>query len=154
MRRAITIEPIQNGTVLDHIQTGKAIFILNILKIPQNTTMGIAVNVPSKRCGQKDIIFVEGLEISEKDIAKIALISPQTTLNIIRGGVVIKKIQLNAPDKIDGILHCPNPMCITNHEQVQSSFFKSADNKLTCRYCEMEFDISELLQTLYKKEKE
>ncbi len=153
-KKFIKIEPVQNGTTIDHIKAGKAIDILKILKFPTDVNMGIAMNVPSKRYGKKDIIFVEGLELSEKDIAKITLISPNATLNIIREGVIIKKINLSMPERFEGVLVCPNHFCISNHENILSSFIKLNDEELQCFYCELSFTVSELLENFYKKERE
>lgn len=149
-KKFIKIEPVQNGTAIDHIKAGKAVEILKILDIHTDVNMGIAVNVPSKTYGKKDIIFVEGLELSETDIAKIALISHNATLNIIRDGVIIKKINLNVPDKIEGVVSCPNQMCISNYEHIASSFTKLSNEELQCYYCELPFLIEELLGNFYK----
>lgn len=149
-KKFIKIEPVQNGSAIDHIKAGKAVEILKILDIPKDVNMGIAVNVPSKRLGKKDIIFVEGLELSEMDIAKIALISPDATLNIIRNSIVVKKINLNIPDKIEGVLSCPNQMCISNYEHITSYFLKLNNEELQCYYCELSFSIEELLAHFYK----
>lgn len=149
-KKFIKIEPIQNGTAIDHIKAGRAVEILKILNIPKDANMGIAVNVPSKRYGKKDIIFVDGLELSETEIAKITLISPNATLNIIKEGIVTKKINLSIPEKIEGVLPCPNQMCISNYEHIPSSFIKLSNEELQCYYCELSFPLEELLQNFYK----
>ncbi len=153
-KKFIKIEPVQNGTTIDHIKAGKAIDILKILKFPTDVNMGIAMNVPSKRYGKKDIIFVEGLELSEKDIAKITLISPNATLNIIREGKIIKKINLSVPERFEGVLMCPNHACISNHENIPSSFVKLSEEELQCFYCDLSFGVDELMRNFYKTEKE
>lgn len=144
-KKHITIKPVWNGTVLDHIKAGKAIEILRILNFPGDANMGIAMNVPSKKYGKKDIVFVEGLELSERDISKIAIISPETTLNLVKNGRVNKKINLAVPEKIEGALQCPNPLCVSNHENINSSFMKIAEREFQCYYCELSFAAEELI---------
>jgi aspartate carbamoyltransferase regulatory subunit len=143
VKAGIIVEPIKNGTVIDHIQAGKAITILKFLNVPPGATMGIAINVPSKKYGRKDIIFVEGLELTAPEIAKVALISQSTTLNIIRDARVVEKRQLSVPRKIEGIIRCPNVNCVSNHEAIDPKFVIS-DDSAVCNYCEIVLTLKEV----------
>ncbi|EHP85976.1 aspartate carbamoyltransferase regulatory subunit [Methanotorris formicicus] len=136
--RELKVKPIQNGTVIDHIKSGKALDVYNILKISDDLPIMLAMNVPSKKMGKKDILKIEGLELDSDDVNKIALIAPDATINIIRNGVVVEKFKVNIPNYIEGLLKCTNPNCITNRENVEGKFIIESKNplKIRCKYCE------------------
>ncbi|HIQ38682.1 MAG TPA: aspartate carbamoyltransferase regulatory subunit [Methanothermococcus okinawensis] len=138
MERSLKVRPIENGTVIDHITRGKALNVYRVLNIGKETTVTIAMYVPSKKYGKKDILKIEGVELSEEDVNKIALISPNATINIIKNGEVVKKFKVKIPDFITGILKCTNPNCITNVENVPGKFKveKKDPLKIRCIYCE------------------
>jgi len=127
--KELKIQPIKNGTVIDHITPGNALKVLKILKIPENASDSIVsavMNVESKR-GRKDIVKIENRELKASEVDKIALIAPNATINIIRN-------------------KCANPNCISNSkEPIQPRFIvKSRDPlRIKCFYCERELkDIS------------
>ncbi|GBF36166.1 MAG TPA: aspartate carbamoyltransferase regulatory subunit [Methanothermococcus okinawensis] len=138
MERSLKVRPIENGTVIDHITKGKALNVYRVLNIGKETTVTIAMYVPSKKYGKKDILKIEGVELSEEDVNKIALISPNATINIIKNRNVVKKFKVKIPDFITGILKCTNPNCITNIERVSGKFKVEKKNplKIRCIYCE------------------
>ncbi|MBW9219967.1 aspartate carbamoyltransferase regulatory subunit [Methanothermococcus sp. SCGC AD-155-N22] len=138
MERSLKVRPIENGTVIDHIARGKALNVYKVLNIGEENTVTIAMYVPSKKYGKKDILKIEGIELSEEDVNKIGLISPNATINIIKNGGVVKKFKVEIPDIITGILKCTNPNCITNVERVPGKFKveKKDPLKIRCIYCE------------------
>jgi len=138
MERSLKVRPIENGTVIDHIARGKALNVYKVLNIGEETTITIAMYVPSKKYGKKDILKIEGVELSEEDVNKIGLISPNATINIIKNGDVVKKFKVKIPDIITGILKCTNPNCITNVERVPGKFKVERKDplKIRCIYCE------------------
>ncbi len=141
MEKDIRVKKIIRGTVIDHISAGQALNVLKILGITQEhpkTTLTVAINVPSKRIGVKDIVKVEGLELRGEDIDKISLIAPEATINIIRDYKVIEKKKVEIPEKIEGMLKCANPNCITNFESVKTKFIveKKHPIRLRCFHCE------------------
>lgn len=145
----LKITPIKHGTVIDHIACGRARIILRILGIPEigeSSVISIAMNVAGKS-GKKDILKIEDKELKPKDINKIALISPNASINIIRNYKVIKKYNVELPSIIEGIAKCANPGCITNtREPIQSKFIVISKRpaRLRCYYCERELkDIAE-----------
>ncbi|VVC02644.1 Aspartate carbamoyltransferase regulatory chain [Candidatus Burarchaeum australiense] len=141
----LTVEQIESGTVIDHIPQGKGLAVLHILNIGEEFKGRVAlmINVPSKRMGRKDIVKVEGTFIDEKSADRIALIAPKATLNIIKGGKVSEKISVELPKEILGVFVCPNPKCVTNHEQVDTLFTCGARG-ICCRHCERCFAPEEL----------
>ncbi|MCS7385958.1 MAG: aspartate carbamoyltransferase regulatory subunit [archaeon GB-1867-005] len=140
-KEELRIQKIKCGTVIDHIAAGHALSVLKILNITgrEGYIVSIAMNVPSKKFGKKDIVKVEGRELKEEEVNKIALIAPTATINIIENYKVIKKNRIRLPNKIEGIIKCRNPMCITNsaREPVTPKFIV-IDRKplrLRCEYC-------------------
>ncbi|MCS3901965.1 aspartate carbamoyltransferase regulatory subunit [Methanococcus voltae] len=136
-KKQLKVKPIENGTVIDHIECSKALNVYQILNMPKDTTLTLAMNVNSKN-GAKDILKIEGKELCESEVSKIALISPNATINIIKDSKVLKKFKVQVPDEIEGILICTNPNCITNKEKVNGKFTIEDKEKLKirCNYCE------------------
>ncbi len=135
------VRKIKNGTVIDHINPSQSLNVLRIIGIDSNykkTTVTVAMNVPSRKMGLKDIVKVEGIELSEEEVNKIALISPNATINIIRDYKVVEKRKVKLPDIVEGVIKCANRNCITNSEKVQTKFYVESRNpiKLRCYYCE------------------
>lgn len=143
--RELRVTPIKNGTVIDHIPAGRALKVLKILGIREDvsSTVTVAMHVPSKQSGWKDIVKVEDRELSAREVDKIALIAPAATVNVIRNYNVAEKRVVTLPDRAVGILRCGNPSCITNsREPVESEFLVRATMPLrvVCRYCERELE--------------
>lgn len=137
------IATIENGTVIDHISSGKAIFLLRLLKLENHPkSIMIGLNLPSSRMKTKDLIKVEGWDISEKEASQIAIFSSQTTINIIQNHRVAHKYVVSLPETIEGFMICPNPQCITNHETTPT-YFTIIPNRseilLQCKFCEKIF---------------
>ncbi len=144
-KKGLKIDPVRNGTVLDRIKAGQALNALNIAGIKSSTaiTLGFVMNVDSKKLGKKDIIMIEGVELSPEQVNKIALISPETTINIIRNSQVIKKIKVKLPEKIIGLIKCPNLNCVTNATEPKEPVVPKAlieGNQIICFYCEQIID--------------
>ena len=140
--KELVISKIKDGTVIDHINAGKALLVLKILGIDvgTNLTVSMAMNVPSNKMGRKDIVKVEGMYISEEKLNKIALISPNATINLVRNYEIERKFKVNPPPIVEEVLKCPNPMCISNtqREPIKSIFYVKTEKKevsARCHYC-------------------
>jgi len=136
----LKISKIKNGTVIDHITGGHALDVVKILGITGHIggVVSIAMNVPSKSRGIKDIVKVEGRELNPREVDKIALLAPHATINIIRDYEVIEKKVVKLPEVIRGTVKCSNPACISNsNEPVQSTFYVECKEPLMlkCHYC-------------------
>ncbi len=151
----LKVSKIRQGTVIDHIRPGLAPLVLKILGIDRGfpESVIVAMNVTSEKLGRKDIVKVENQILDQATIDKIAIISPQATINIIKDYQVIEKRQVALPDELIGIVKCPNRSCITNspEEGVRSRFHterRATGVKLRCHYCEelVELDEVELLE--------
>ena len=137
----LRVSKIKKGTVIDHITHGHALDILKILGITGRESSGvitIAINVPSKKYGTKDIVKVEGRELRSDEVDKIALLAPHATINIIRNYKVVEKQRVKLPAVIRGIVKCANPSCISNSgEPIQPTFYVEREEplRLRCHYC-------------------
>ena len=67
--------------------------------------------------------------------------------SVIREYKVVKKLRVEMPDTIAGILKCPNPNCITNHEKMETRFDVESRKPVhvRCRYCERRILESEFI---------
>jgi len=133
------VQRIEHGTVVDHILPGMAFDVLRVLGMSNDRSMSILINSHSKKGGKKDILKIEDVELSVQEASRVALISPQATINIIVGGKVVKKFNAEAPKVVRGILTCSNPNCISNqNEPVTSEFRLGPDDghHYVCSYCE------------------
>ncbi|AEH24438.1 aspartate carbamoyltransferase regulatory subunit [Pyrococcus yayanosii] len=148
----LKVSAIREGTVIDHISAGKGLKVIEILGLGRlnGGAVLLAMNVPSKKLGRKDIVKVEGRFLSEEEVNKIALIAPSATVNIIRDYKVVEKFKVEVPDVIEGILRCANPNCITNHEYVTTKFYviNKEPLKVRCYYCERTMEEDEILANL------
>jgi aspartate carbamoyltransferase regulatory subunit len=144
--RELKITPIKNGTVIDHIGNGLSLEVLRIIGVKdldRDSTVSIALHVRSGKIGWKDIVKVENMELSPRKVNAIALVAPTATISIIRDFKVQEKRPVALPDRIAGILRCPNPSCISNQSEPVESEFEVANRRpvvLRCVYCERVVD--------------
>ena len=136
----LRVSKIKDGTVIDHITGGHALDVAKILGIAERraSVITIAMNVPSKRLGHKDMVKIEGRFLAGSEVDKIALLAPNATINIVKGYKVVEKQRVKLPDTIKGIVKCDNPACISNStEPVQTRFYvqKAQPLRLKCHYC-------------------
>ena len=136
----LRVSKIKNGTVIDHITNGHALDVVRILGITGRTggVVTVAMNVPSKKHGVKDIVKVEGRELNSKEVDKIALLAPHATINIIRDYEVAEKQVVKLPEVLKGVVKCANPACVSNSpEPVQPTFYVESEEPLMlkCHYC-------------------
>src|SRR6056297_83688 len=112
----LRVSKIRSGTVIDHVTAGQALNVLAILGIDgsEGEEVSIGMNVPSDRLGRKDVVKVEGRELSQDEVDVLSLIAPEATINIVRDYDVVEKHRLERPEEVVGVLSCPNLDCITN----------------------------------------
>jgi aspartate carbamoyltransferase regulatory subunit len=137
--KRLSVSAIKEGTVIDHIPSEslfKVIYILGLEKLDTLVTFGNSFE--SKILGKKGIIKVSEVFFSTEDINKISLVAPTAKLNIIKNYEVVDKVKVEIPDKVEGIIKCVNPKCISNNETVTTKFtvISKDDVKLKCHYCE------------------
>ncbi|HXT84955.1 MAG TPA: aspartate carbamoyltransferase regulatory subunit [Verrucomicrobiae bacterium] len=146
----LLVRRIKNGTVIDHIESPRALLVLDILNINghEGNVITVALNVPSIKHKKKDIIKVENKFLEKKETDKLALIAPKATINIIKNYNLIEKRKIQLPDKIIGFFKCPNLKCITNTEDGLKSKIEIIDKvylRLKCQYCARSIITDELI---------
>ena len=134
----LRVSKIRNGTVIDHVRAGQALNVLAILGIDgsKGEAVSVGMNVPSDRMRRKDIVKVEGKELSQNEVDVLSLIAPEATINIVREYEVVEKQQLERPERVVGVLSCPNRNCITNADEPVETKFEVLDDGVRCEYCE------------------
>jgi len=134
----LRVSKIQNGTVIDHVSAGQALKVLAILGIDgeNGEVVSIGMNVPSDRLGRKDVVKVEGRELSQSELDVLSLIAPAATINIIRDYDVVDKHLVDRPTEVVGVLRCPNHNCITTEDEPVDSRFAVLDDGVRCAYCD------------------
>ena len=138
-RREMNVSTIRNGTVIDHIESDATFKVADILQVQREKQMVlVGVNLHSKRLGRKGLIKIEDRELTPDEVNKIALIAPRATLNIISDFKVVGKSMVQLPDRIERIVKCFNPHCVTNEQNVVTRFdvVQVSPPALRCLYCE------------------
>jgi len=149
-KHQLLIPKIDNGIVIDHIPCGMGSHILEIIqKFPQMHEYEISLgsHYLSSRMGRKDILKVQGADISQEALNHIALVASGVTIKIIKDYEVIKKYILELPHTIEHILQCPNPSCVCNKERnVKTLFsvFNKKEQEFVCDYCERVYPLSRI----------
>lgn len=134
----LRVSKIRNGTVIDHVTAGRALTVLGVLGIDGSggETVSVGMNVPSDELGRKDVVKVEDRELSPSEVDVISLIAPEATINIIREYEVESKTRVERPERVEGVLACPNHSCITNADEPVSTRFDVLADGVRCCYCE------------------
>ncbi|MDC8437391.1 MAG: aspartate carbamoyltransferase regulatory subunit [Candidatus Nitrosotenuis sp.] len=145
----LIVRRIKDGTVIDHIEGGKGLKVLDALGIDgkDGEVITIALNVPSGKFNKKDIIKVENRYLEDYDTNKLAVISPKATVNIIKDYKLVEKRRVTLPNKIEKIFRCSNPDCITNSSEHIESVMDVIDKNvlvLKCKYCTRVLDVNQL----------
>jgi len=142
----LKVDPIKEGTVIDHIPANKALQVINIINPDKNDVVTVGINFSSKKFGRKDIVKIEGRELTANVVNSIALVAPHANVIIIRDYEVVNKRLVQIPDEIYKSVICGNPKCISNAEEMATHFITVSRNPvmLRCHYCERVFHIDEL----------
>lgn len=149
------VRKIRDGTVIDHIPSGRALDVLKILGLTgkENITIALVINVESKKLGRKDIVKLEGHFLKPAEVDVISLVAPTATINIVRDYQVVEKRQVQIPEEIVGLLRCVNPLCISNSREPITPRLKVISKdplKLKCVYCDEVFGEEAIAQLVSK----
>lgn len=137
----INIDSIKNGIVIDHIKPGNGFSIFEKLFLSEaDCNVALIMNAKSSSMKSKDLIKIENVE--DLDLTMLGYLDPNITINYVENEKIVKKINLSLPEKIKGIIHCKNPRCITNIENMDSKFILIDEKNSTykCEYCDMEYE--------------
>ncbi len=139
----LNIGGINQGIVIDHIKAGGAMKIYSYLDLEnKDCSVAIIKNAKSNKMGKKDIIKIEGT-LEDIDLDILGALDHQITIDVIENGVIIEKKNPKLPDRVNNVLKCKNPRCITSIEQGLVHSFKLTDRTngiYRCIYCEQAFD--------------
>ena len=135
----MNIDSIKNGYVIDHIKSGNAMKIYDLLKLNElDCQIAIITNAKSKKTGKKDIIKID--RAIEIDLDKLGFIDPNVTVNIVKDDKIVEKRKLSLPERVVNVAICKNPRCITSIEKSLDQVFNLTDREnevYRCKYCEM-----------------
>lgn len=144
----LEITSIKNGLVIDHIEAGMGIKIFNYLHLEKTDfRVALIINAESKNLGRKDIIKIEKDNCEDIDYTVLGLLSPSITINEVKDEKIVRKVRPELPEKVENILICKNPRCITMDEKyISHSFILVNKEKGTyrCEYCDEITKLSEI----------
>jgi aspartate carbamoyltransferase regulatory subunit len=133
------IDSIQNGIVIDHITAGNGMTIYRLLNMDKlDCSVAIIKNVNSRKMGKKDIIKIDAAIDLNMDI--LGYVDPGVTIDIIRDEKLVEKRRVQLPEKLENVLSCKNPRCITSTEQELPHVFRLTDREnrvYRCIYCDV-----------------
>jgi aspartate carbamoyltransferase regulatory subunit len=134
----LNIEKIRNGIVIDHIKAGQGIHIFNWLGLDKAPyTVAFVVNANSQKLGKKDVIKIDNTITINFDILR--LIDSNITVNIIENEQITRKEKMNLPERVENVILCKNPRCITSTEKYIPHIFHLENEEkqsYRCEYCD------------------
>ena len=136
MRR---VTAIRNGTVIDHIPSGRAMQVIRILRIDTSraTPVSLVMNVPSDKLGRKDVLKIEDRELSREELDRLALIAPHASI---------------ATEDLVNIATCTFSNCITKNDREplpqRLRVFSHDPLEVRCYYCGKVQEINELIENI------
>lgn len=145
----LKIDKIKKGTVIDHVNAGYALIILNLTGLDETSNlMTVGVNVPSNKYGTKDIIKIENVFLDEVQLQQIAILSSNATISLIKDFEVIKKKKVEIPEVIKNIIMCDTKTCISNSkkEPINTEFvvLEKKPLKVQCAFCDRIYKLDQI----------
>lgn len=132
------IGQIKDGIVLDHITAGRGMILYNFLGLDKlDCQVALIKNAESVKMGKKDIIKID--KVIDINFDALGYVDPGVTVNIIKDGKLAKRQNIDIPERIENVIKCKNPRCITTVEQGLNHIFVLSDkgNRVyRCMYCE------------------
>ena len=132
------IGQIKDGIVLDHIGAGHGMTLYNFLGLDElDCQVALIKNAESVKMGKKDIIKID--KVIDINMDALGYLDPGVTVNIIKDGKLAKRQNIDIPARIENVIKCKNPRCITTVEQELPHIFTLRDKEnrvYRCLYCE------------------
>ena len=132
------IGQIKDGIVIDHITAGKGMALYNFLGLDKiDCQVALIKNADSVKMGKKDIIKID--RVIELDLDALGYLDPGATVNIIEDSKIAKRYATILPERVENVIKCKNPRCITTVEQELPNIFTLRDKEnrvYRCLYCE------------------
>ncbi|WP_102401132.1 aspartate carbamoyltransferase regulatory subunit [Haloimpatiens massiliensis] len=134
----LKVDSVKKGIVIDHIKAGMGMKIFNFLGLDKiDGSVALIMNACSEKMGKKDIIKIDN--VINMDFTMIGIMDPNATVNIIENERIKEKIALKLPDKVEDLIKCKNPRCITSVEKYIPHVFYLVDREkgqYRCKYCD------------------
>lgn len=132
------IGQIKDGIVIDHITAGKGMALYNFLGLDKiDCQVALIKNADSVKMGKKDIIKID--RVIDLDMDALGYLDPGATVNIIENSKIAKRAATTLPERVENVIKCKNPRCITTVEQELPHIFTLRDKEnrvYRCLYCE------------------
>ncbi|MDQ7826064.1 MAG: aspartate carbamoyltransferase [Candidatus Eremiobacteraeota bacterium] len=152
----VGIKPIETGIVIDHIEKGEDEGTIwdhidrtrKILALNRMSSHGVYRGENDGRF--KGIISVPGfLGFGPREMEKLAAVSPECTLNVVKEWKVVRKFRLHMPWRIEnfGQTSCKNVDCISHpshHEYTKPIFHRMLGHVFKCHYCDRLHNFKEI----------
>jgi aspartate carbamoyltransferase catalytic subunit len=125
------IDRIHDGTVIDHLQPGTLRAVSDALDLENRGYSCTTATIAEK---PNPFIKTNLRALPERDLKRIALLSPEPTINAVENGGVAEKFVY---------LLCANTNCITRtiNEDVPPRFYRDGGT-MRCRYCRRPYAVS------------
>ena len=136
--KEMQVAAIEDGTVIDHIPSEKLFEVISLLELSRmKASITVGYNLKSQKMGRKSSIKISGKFFTDEELNRLAVVAPGVSLVIIRDYEIVEKRTVSLPDVLVGMVHCPNPKCITNNEPMRTRFCVTDPKKaaLRCDYC-------------------
>ena len=134
----INVAEIKNGLVIDHIHAGTGWKVFKWLGLDNvKFSCVLIINAVSHKTGTKDIIKIDN--IISIDYSVLGFIDPNISINVIKDEKIVRKIKMELPERIENVISCKNPRCITITEKYVTPSFKLMNREkghYACVYCD------------------
>ena len=136
MKATRSIDSIENGIIIDHIQVGNGMKIYDLLNLDALDCPVVLIrNARSTQFGRKDMIKIEGK--IDLDLDLLGYGDHHFTVCVIKNGEIVEKQKLTLPKRLTNVIRCKNPRCICTIEEGIDHVFELTPNKTyRCIYCE------------------
>ena len=136
MKATRSIDSIENGIIIDHIQVGNGMKIYDLLNLDALDCPVVLIrNARSTQFGRKDMIKIEGK--IDLDLDLLGYVDHLVTVCVIKNGEIVEKQKLTLPKRLTNVIRCKNPRCICTIEEGIDHVFELTPNKTyRCIYCE------------------
>ena len=122
----INVAEIKNGLVIDHIHAGTGWKVFKWLGLDNvKFSCVLIINAVSHKTGTKDIIKIDN--IINIDYSVLGFIDSNITVSVIQDSKVVRKIKMELPEKVENVIQCKNPRCITTTEHYVPQQFRLVD---------------------------
>ena len=136
MKATRSIDSIENGIIIDHIQVGNGMKIYDLLNLDALDCPVVLIrNARSTQFGRKDMNKIEGK--IDLDLDLLGYVDHHVTVCVIKNGEIVEKQKLTLPKRLTNVIRCKNPRCICTIEEGIDHVFELTPNKTyRCIYCE------------------